>query len=117
MVVSYWLITVNKALSKKIKNKNKTHFPTTSGEGIMISPKSCIHWKSSTMYTNTVDISQCNSIQFEKCCNLIGPVLTTELNYIVKCPQCNMVVAQRNQKTIEQVKPKVKQHHQLEPTS
>src|SRR6267142_4974550 len=61
----------------------------------------------------TVGILQCNSIQFEKCCNLIGPVLTTELNYIVKCPQCNMVVAQRNQKTIEQVKPKVKQHHQL----
>src|SRR6266850_1951603 len=38
----------------------------------------------------TVGISQCNSIQFEKCCNLIGPVLTTELNYIVKCPQCAM---------------------------
>src|SRR5258708_38719502 len=36
----------------------------------------------------TAGISQYNPIQSAKYCNLIGWSRATELNYIVKCPQC-----------------------------
>ena len=36
----------------------------------------------------TAGISQYNPIQLAKYCNLIGWLRATELDYIVKCPQC-----------------------------
>src|SRR5229473_4562053 len=39
---------------------------------------------------NTVGISQYNPIQLAKYCNLIGWLRATELDYIVKCPQCKL---------------------------
>ena len=41
---------------------------------------------------DTADILQCSSIQFEKHCNLIGHVPTTEMNYSVKCPVTGAVI-------------------------
>ncbi len=39
---------------------------------------------------NTVGILQYKPIQSAKYCNLIGQLRATELDYIVKCPQCNL---------------------------
>src|SRR5229473_6457048 len=39
---------------------------------------------------NTVGISQYNPIQLAKYCNLIGWSRATELDYIVKCLQCDV---------------------------
>ncbi len=38
--------------------------------------------------TITVGILQYNPIQLAKYCNLIGQLRATEVDYIVKCPQC-----------------------------
>jgi hypothetical protein len=41
--------------------------------------------------TVTAGISQYKPIQSAKYCNLIGWLRATELDYIVKCPQCVMI--------------------------
>jgi phage FluMu protein Com len=41
--------------------------------------------------SNTAGISQYKPIQSAKYCNLIGWLRATELDYIVKCPQCKRV--------------------------
>ncbi|KAH9955949.1 hypothetical protein BJV74DRAFT_465677 [Russula compacta] len=47
-----------------------------------------IHFISFCSCSSTAGISQYNPIQSAKYCNLIGQSRVTELDYIVKCPQC-----------------------------